>query len=136
MRNTSLKIKHTRTHTSAVHSILPKIQLGMFPGKIGGVTPVSLKTQYFLDRTYTCTFSTINTYNYTHKIIRQEIIRGSANTAYIHQQESFTMNKFLQLTVHAHTTQLHFASEKSLIHSSQQMIIELDKKLTLLPIPT
>jgi hypothetical protein len=45
------------------------------------------------------------------------------------------MNKFLQLTVHAHTTQLHFAPEKSLIHSSQQMIIELDKKLTLLPHP-
>jgi hypothetical protein len=45
------------------------------------------------------------------------------------------MSKFLQLTVHAHTTQLHFAPEKSLIHSSQQMIIELDKKLTLLPHP-
>jgi hypothetical protein len=107
----------------------------MFPGKIGGVTPVSLKTQSFLDRTYTCTFSTINTHKYTHKITRQEIIRGSANTAYIHQQESSTMSKFLQLTVHAHTTQLHLAPEKSLIHSSQQMIIELDKKLTLLPHP-
>jgi hypothetical protein len=56
---------HTRTHTSAVHSILPKIQLGMFSGKIGGVTPVSLKTQSFLDRTYTCTLSTINTHKYT-----------------------------------------------------------------------
>jgi hypothetical protein len=65
----------------------------------------------------------------------KEIIRGSANTAYIHQQESSTMSKFLQLTVHAHTTQLHLAPEKSLIHSSQQMIIELDKKLTLLPHP-
>jgi hypothetical protein len=45
------------------------------------------------------------------------------------------MSKFLQLTVHAHITQLHFAPEKSLIHSSQQIIIELDKKLTLLPHP-
>jgi hypothetical protein len=55
---------------------------------------------------------------------------------YIHQQESSTMSKFLQLIVHAHTTQLHFAPKKSLIHSSQQMIIELDKKkLTLLPRP-
>jgi hypothetical protein len=107
----------------------------MVPGKIGGVTPVSLKTQSFLDRTYTCTFSTINTHKYTHEITRQEIIRGSANIAYIHQQESFTMSKFLQLTIHAHITQLHFASEKSRIHSSQQIIIELDKKLTLLPHP-
>jgi hypothetical protein len=64
---------HRRIHTCAVNSILPKIQLGMFPGKIGGVTPVSLKTQSFLDRTYTCTFSTINTHKYTHKITRQEI---------------------------------------------------------------
>jgi hypothetical protein len=70
------------THISAVHSILPKIQLGMFPSKIGGVTPVSLKTQSFLDRTYMCTFSTINTHQ---KITRQELIRDSANIAYIYR---------------------------------------------------
>jgi hypothetical protein len=54
----------------------------MFPGKIRGVTPVSLKTQSFLDKTYTCTFSTINTQK-SQDI--QEFIRGSANTAYIYR---------------------------------------------------
>ena len=42
-------------------------------------------------------------------------LHGSAhNLAYVHQHESSTMSKFLQLTVHAHTTQIHFTPEKSL----------------------
>jgi hypothetical protein len=73
-------------NTSLINSILPKIQLDTFPGKIGGVTLVSLKTQSFLDRTYMCILiSTINTHKHTHKITREEFIRGSANTAYIHR---------------------------------------------------
>jgi abortive infection bacteriophage resistance protein len=58
MKNTQVwNEKHRRTHTNAVNSILPKIQLYTFPGKIGGVIPVSLKTQSFLDKTYTYTFN-------------------------------------------------------------------------------
>jgi hypothetical protein len=45
---------------------------------------------------------------------------GSAqNLAYVHQQESFTTSKLLQLTINAHTTQIQFALEKSLARSSQ-----------------
>ena len=65
MWKTSWNKNHWRIHTNAVNSILPKIQFGMFSGKIGGVTLVSLKSQSFLDRTYTCTFSTTNTHKYT-----------------------------------------------------------------------
>jgi hypothetical protein len=77
-----------------VNSILPKIQLGTFPGKIGGVTLISLKIQSFLDRTYTCILiSTINTHKHTHKIIRQEFIHGLANIAYIHRAHQILLYK-------------------------------------------
>jgi hypothetical protein len=53
MQKTSLKEKHMRTHTREINSILSNIQLNTFPDKTGGITTVSLKTQSFIDKTYT-----------------------------------------------------------------------------------